>query len=114
VTELSLIRVACVDFDRASATGARIDPGHHGSGPMRMHRFGRKLKLPSTSVIKHQIRKLMLEDLIKEAEAASRIENVLRASSVEALSRRLSASGPKEGLSCSLETPTQGGERRAS
>jgi hypothetical protein len=36
---------------------------------MRTHRFGRKLKLPSTFVIKHQIRTLMAEDARKKAEA---------------------------------------------
>jgi hypothetical protein len=35
---------------------------------MHTHRFGRKLKLPSTISIKHQIRKLMLADLINELE----------------------------------------------
>jgi hypothetical protein len=38
---------------------------------MRTHRFGRKLKLPATSAIKHQIRKLMFEDALKQAEAAA-------------------------------------------
>ena len=32
---------------------------------MRTHRFGRKLKLPATIAIKHQIHKLMFEDSIK-------------------------------------------------
>jgi hypothetical protein len=41
---------------------------------MHMLRFGRKLKLPSTIAIKHQIRKLMLEDLINELEALRRAE----------------------------------------
>jgi hypothetical protein len=36
---------------------------------MRTHRFGRKLKLPSTFVIKHQIRMLMAEDARKKAGA---------------------------------------------
>jgi hypothetical protein len=36
---------------------------------MRTHRFGRKLKLPSTFVIKHQIRMLMAEDARKKAAA---------------------------------------------
>ena len=41
---------------------------------MRTHRFGRKLKLPATIAIKHQIRQLMFEDSIRadlteEAEA---------------------------------------------
>jgi hypothetical protein len=81
---------------------------------MLTHRFGRKVRLPATIVIKHQIRKLMLEDLIDEAKAAARVENVPRASRVEPLNLRLRASGPKEELSCSLEMPTQGGGRRAS
>jgi hypothetical protein len=36
---------------------------------MRTHRFGRKLKLPSTFVIKHQIRMLMAEEARKKAAA---------------------------------------------
>jgi hypothetical protein len=32
---------------------------------MRTHRFGKKIKLPATSAIKHQIRMLMLEDALK-------------------------------------------------
>jgi hypothetical protein len=43
---------------------------------MRTHRFGRKLKLPATIAIKHQIRKLMLQDLLKEAEDAARAESI--------------------------------------
>jgi hypothetical protein len=38
-------------------------------GQMRTHHFGRKLKLPSTTAIKHQLRKLMAEDARKKAEA---------------------------------------------
>jgi hypothetical protein len=34
---------------------------------MHTYRFGRKLKLPATIAIKDQIRKLMFEDLVKEA-----------------------------------------------
>jgi hypothetical protein len=41
---------------------------------MHTHRFGRKLKLPSTIAIKHQIRKMMFEDLVKEAEVIARAE----------------------------------------
>ena len=41
---------------------------------MHTYRFGRKLKLPSTIAIKHQIRKLMIEDLINELEALRRSE----------------------------------------
>jgi len=43
---------------------------------MRTHRFGRKIKLPATSVIKHQLRKLMFEDAIKTVEADASAEAV--------------------------------------
>jgi hypothetical protein len=36
---------------------------------MRTHHFGRKLKLPSTMAIKHQLRKLMAEDARKKTGA---------------------------------------------
>jgi len=36
---------------------------------MRTHRFGRKIKLPATIVIKHQIRLLMAQDEVKKANA---------------------------------------------
>jgi hypothetical protein len=42
---------------------------------MDAHRFGRKLKLPSTIAIKHQIGKLMAEDEAKGAEAGARPES---------------------------------------
>lgn len=42
---------------------------------METRRFGRKIKLPATIAIKHQIMKLMLEDAIK-AEAVQRIEAI--------------------------------------
>jgi hypothetical protein len=45
---------------------------------MHTHRFGRKLKLPSTIAIKHQIRKLMFEDLVKEAEVIARARAIRR------------------------------------
>jgi hypothetical protein len=41
---------------------------------MRTHRFGRKIKLPATIAIKHQLRKLMFEDSVKKAEAEARAE----------------------------------------
>src|SRR6266481_2403774 len=44
--------------------------------PMRTHRFGRKIKLPATIAIKHQIRKLMFEDAVKKAEAGARAEAI--------------------------------------
>jgi hypothetical protein len=43
---------------------------------MRTHRFGRKLKLPSTIAIKHQIRKLMFEDSVEKAKAGARAEAI--------------------------------------
>jgi hypothetical protein len=36
---------------------------------MRTHRFGRKIKLPATITIKHQIRMLMAQDEVKKADA---------------------------------------------
>lgn len=50
---------------------------------MQTHRFGRKLKLPSTIAIKHQIRKLIFEDLVREAEVAARAEAIRRSLSDE-------------------------------
>jgi hypothetical protein len=35
---------------------------------MHTRRFGRKLKLPSTIALKHQLRKLMADDEVKKAE----------------------------------------------
>jgi hypothetical protein len=35
---------------------------------MRMHRFGKRLELPSTFVIKHQLRMLVAEDARKKAK----------------------------------------------
>jgi hypothetical protein len=43
---------------------------------MRTHRFGRKIKLPATIVIKHQLRKLMFEDATKKVEAEASAEAV--------------------------------------
>jgi hypothetical protein len=36
---------------------------------MRTHRFGRKIKLPATIAIKHQIRMRMAQYEVKKAEA---------------------------------------------
>ena len=43
---------------------------------MHTYRFGRKLTLPSTIAIKHQIRKLMFEDSLKKAAAEARAEAI--------------------------------------
>ena len=50
---------------------------------MHTYRFGRKLKLPATIAIKHQIRKLIFEDLVKEAEVIARAEAIPRSLSEE-------------------------------
>ena len=50
---------------------------------MHTYRFGRKLKLPATIAIKHQLRKLMFEDLVKEAEVIARAEAIPRSLSEE-------------------------------
>jgi hypothetical protein len=55
---------------------------------MHTHRFGKKLKLPSTIAIKHQIRKLMLEDLVKETDIIARAEAMRRSSSEEIIHER--------------------------
>ena len=41
---------------------------------MRTHRFGRKMRLPSTMAIKHQLRTLMARDEIARVEAEARAE----------------------------------------
>jgi hypothetical protein len=43
---------------------------------MRTHQFGRKIKLPATIAIKHQIGKLMFEDAVKKADAGARAEAI--------------------------------------
>lgn len=50
---------------------------------MRTHRFGRKLKLPSTIAIKHQIGMLMSEDAVRKAEAE--VEAGARAEAIRGL-----------------------------
>ena len=41
---------------------------------MRTLRFGRKLSLPSTIAIKHQVRTLMAQYEVRKAEAEARVE----------------------------------------
>jgi hypothetical protein len=43
---------------------------------MRTHRFGRKIKLPATIAIKHQIRMRMAQYEIKKAEAEATQEAI--------------------------------------
>jgi hypothetical protein len=50
---------------------------------MRTHRFGRKIKLPATIAIKHQIRMRMAQYEIKKAEADARHEAFQGASNEE-------------------------------
>jgi hypothetical protein len=45
---------------------------------MNTHRFGRKLKLPSTVAIKHQIRRLMSTDLACTACHTGSVKKLLR------------------------------------
>ena len=52
---------------------------------MHTHRLGRKIKIPSTIAIKHQLRKLMFEDLVKEAEKAKKAEVTATAEVIAAL-----------------------------
>jgi len=41
---------------------------------MRTHRFGRKIRLPSTIAIKHQIKMLMVRDEIARSDAEAGAE----------------------------------------
>jgi hypothetical protein len=41
---------------------------------MRTHRFGRKIELPATIAIKHQVRMRMAQYEAKKAEAEARVE----------------------------------------
>ena len=43
---------------------------------MRTHRFGRKIKLSATIVIKHQIRMLMAQDEVTKAKAEQSVRQV--------------------------------------
>jgi hypothetical protein len=65
---------------------------------MRTHRFGRKLKLPSTMAIKHQIRRLMFADLVKAEMAEATKESPLQ---------------PRERLVCSRPDEELASERVA-
>jgi hypothetical protein len=45
---------------------------------MRTLRFGNKIKLPSAIAIKHGLRKLMFDDLVKEEAVIAKAEAVRR------------------------------------
>ena len=50
---------------------------------MRTNRFGKKIKLPATIAIKHQLMKLMFEESVKQAtdaEFIARTEEIRRSS----------------------------------
>src|SRR6202035_6004810 len=51
--------------------------------PMRTHRFGRKIKLPATIAIKHQVRMRMAQYEIKKVEAEARAEACSQARGAE-------------------------------
>ena len=57
---------------------------------MHTHRFGKKIKLPSTIAIKHQLRKLMFDDLVKRAEKAEKAEVIARAEQFAIIERNKS------------------------
>jgi hypothetical protein len=67
-------------LDRSSKTrGARDAPAFFENcstqeRPMRTHRFGRKIKLPATIAIKHEIRIRMVQYETKKAEDEARAE----------------------------------------
>jgi hypothetical protein len=61
---------------------------------MLTHRFGRKIKLPATIAIKHQVRKLMFEDLVNKAEAEARADAFRGQPSEELLVNADIESGP--------------------
>jgi hypothetical protein len=52
---------------------------------MHTHRFSRKLKLPATIAIKHQLRMLMAQDEVKKTEADARAEALRRQHRAELL-----------------------------
>lgn len=45
---------------------------------MHMRRFGRKLKLPSTVAIKHEILSLMVQDALKAYAVPAKADEVLK------------------------------------
>jgi hypothetical protein len=49
---------------------------------MQTHRFGKKIALPSTIAIKHQLRKLMFENLVKEAVEGEEAEVTARTEAI--------------------------------
>ncbi len=60
---------------------------------MRTHRFGRKLKLPSTTAIKHQLLMMMFEDEIRAVPAGRCLKE--NESAALAMLRRLRNAPPR-------------------
>jgi hypothetical protein len=73
--------------------------------PMRTHRFGRKIKLPATIAIKHQIRMRMAQYEVKKAEAEARAQ-VLRGQTDDNPSMSSSSVTTPYGLYPVPKTPT--------
>ena len=68
---------------------------HAGAGVSNAHAsVWKKIALPSTIAIKHQLRKLMFEDLIKESEEAEESEESEVMARAEAIRRSLSETTP--------------------
>jgi hypothetical protein len=85
-----------------------FSPAHIGVRQLHTHRFGRKLKLPSTFVIKYELRQLMKLDLVKkEREAAE-----LKAPQVKTTAFALSVSDGERKIEQSDAKPVR--ERKAS
>ena len=71
---------------------------------MLTHRFGRKIKLPSTIAIKHQIRMLMFEDALKNTEAAGGAE---AGGAESGVGRELTGEVPVVALACDNSTRSE-------
>jgi hypothetical protein len=69
---LMLPTYATIDAAVKKRTDKFIKADEHRSSKMDTFRFGRKLSLPSTIAIKHQVRMVMADDRVKEAEEAAR------------------------------------------
>jgi hypothetical protein len=65
---------------------------------MRTHRFGRKLKLPSTVAIKFAIMRLMVQDELKARASATKTEGASPCSAMP-LRGHSTAEGKHQGLS---------------
>jgi len=64
---------------------------------MNTHRFGKKIKLPSTIAIKHQIRKLMWEDFRRSLSEETLREREIKAVSAPSTDHQSLISPPPAG-----------------